>query len=50
MSSNSLLVYIFDGRLLSLPVARHPRPGRKPYAKPHWLPVTYSYKEPGGAA
>jgi hypothetical protein len=32
----ALLIYLIDGRSMSLPIAKR----LKPYTKPHWLPMT----------
>lgn len=40
---SSLLVYLTDGKLLQLPIAK--RPPRSGYKDPHWLPVTLRPKQ-----
>lgn len=37
----SLLVYLCDGRMLKLPVART-RGAKRGYRKPHWMPVVFN--------
>ena len=39
-----LLVYLADGHLLRMPLAK--RPSRIGYAKPHWLPVVLVLRDP----
>jgi hypothetical protein len=39
---SSLLVYLIDGKMLGLPIAK--RPPRNGYAKPHWAPATLRTK------
>jgi hypothetical protein len=41
--ASSLLVYIADGKFLSLPIAKRPPKGG--YRKRHWLPVTLRTKQ-----
>jgi hypothetical protein len=43
--SASILVYLCDGKVPNLPVAkRAPKDKTKGYAKPYWLPVTFRVK------
>ena len=40
LEPTSPLVYLVDGRLPTLPIAKRPPKGG--YAKPHWLPVVFN--------
>jgi hypothetical protein len=42
--SCSVLVYMFDGAMLGLPLAKRQRP----YKKPHWMPMTFALKKMRG--
>lgn len=40
--SSSVLTYMFDGRALTLPIAK--KPPKNGYREPHWAPVCFSAK------
>lgn len=43
---SSLMVYMIDGGMLRLPIAK--RLAEKGYKREHWLPVTFRIQEPRG--
>lgn len=42
MEPSSVLVYLIDGGILKMPIAKRPRKGG--YKKPHWLPTVFRHK------
>jgi hypothetical protein len=47
LNPTSLLVYMVDGGLLNMPIAK--RPPRNGYKEPHWAPVVLHLKEAAAA-